>query len=504
MIYTFKDIKSDINETADVCIIGSGAGGAVAAKEIAEKGLKVILLEEGGYYTSRDYGNRKPSEITQKLYRDAGSIMTLGLPIIMIPLGRCVGGTTVINSGTCFRTPDSVIKRWQVDAGFKHISPDTLRPYFEKVEKFINVSETPEHIIGGSAKIVREGANKLGYKSGPILRNMRNCEGCGVCAFGCPTDAKQAMHITYIPEASKNGALIYANCRAEKLIVQDGKITSVEGVFLDENDQPFSKITINCKATVVSCGAIHTPALLMKNRMLKTKHLGKHLHIHPATRVVALFDHVVEGWKGVPQSYKIHEFADEGIMLEGFFVPPGVGAGTLPFVGQKHKDIMFRYKHLAGFGVMISDTSEGKITIDRNGNPVITYWLNNYDKKRLLKGIYTIAEIFLSAGSKEIYTGLREVPIIKSRKDLNALLDNRIPASHLELMAFHPMGTARMGQDITTSVVNEFLETHEIKNLFIVDASIFPSSLGVNPQLSIMAFSAYFADHLVKNWAVYK
>lgn len=496
MIYTNKDITADITESADVCIIGSGAGGAVVAKELAEKGLDVVALEEGGYYTSKDF-SKKPSEITKLLYREAGTTMAIGMPAIMIPLGRCVGGTTVINSGTCFRTPPAVLRHWEREFGLTQITPERLNPYFEKVEKIINVTETPENLLGGSGALVKKGAEKLGYKSGPISRNVKNCEGCGVCAFGCPTDAKQAMHVTYIPLASRSGARIYANCRAERLILSNGTALGVEGTFLDDTEKPFKKIKVNSRITVVSCGAIQTPAFLKRTRVLrKSNHLGKHLHIHPATRVVAMFDEVVEGWKGVPQSYRIDEFYNQGIMLEGFFVPPGICAGTLPFIGMRHKEIMSRFKNIASFGVMISDTSEGKVGVDHRGNPSVSYWINREDTKKILKGIATIADIFLTAGAKEVYTGLVDVPLIKTQKDINKLYRNRIPPSHLELMAFHPMDTARIGSNISNSVVNEFCETHEIQNLFIVDASIFPSSLGVNPQLSIMAFATYAADYI--------
>ncbi len=500
MIYTNRDISTDIVEDADVCIIGSGAGGAVVAKELAEQGLRVVLLEEGGYYTSRDFV-KKPSEITKLLYREAGSTIAVGIPAIMIPLGRCVGGTTVINSGTCFRTPPSVLRHWVREFGFSQLSPEKLNPYFEKVEKIINVTETPENLLGGSGRLIKRGAEKLGYKSGPISRNVKNCEGCGVCAFGCPTDAKQAMHVSYIPLASQYGAKIYSNCRAERLIFSDGLLSGVEGAFLNNEDKPFKRIRVNSKVTVISAGAILTPVFLKRNKILKrSKHLGKHLHIHPATRVVAMFDEVVEGWKGVPQSFGIEEFFNQGIMLEGFFVPPGVGASTLPFVGMRHKEIMARFKHIACFGVMISDTTEGKVTIDYRGNPFVSYWINRDDTRKILKGIATIAEVFLSAGAREVYTGLVDVPIVKTERDINVLYRSKIQPSHLELMAFHPMGTARMGNDISDSVVNEYCETHEIKNLYIIDASIFPSSLGVNPQLSIMAFATYAAEHIAKRF----
>lgn len=500
MIYTNKDIQSDIYEKADICVIGSGAGGAVVAKELSEKGLSVVVLEEGGYYTSKDF-NKKPTEITRTIYRDAGTTIAFGMPAITIPLGRCLGGTTVINSGTCFRVPPAVLRHWQREFGLTQFKPEFMAPYFDRVEKIINVTPVPEELIGGSGRVIKRGAEKLGYRSGPLLRNVRNCEGCGTCAFGCPTDAKQAMHVSYIPIASQSGAKFYANCRAEKLIITNGSAKGVEGVFLDDNDRPFYKIKVDSRITVLACGAILTPVLLKKNRIIKNKHLGKHLHIHPATRVVAIFDEIIEGWKGVPQSYKIDEFYNMGIMLEGFFVPPGIAAGTLPFVGLKHKEIMARYKNVATFGVMISDTTEGRVSIDPYGMPLITYFLNMEDTKKLLKGIATIAEIFLYAGAREVYTGLVDVPIVKTDKDINKFFKKDIKPSHLELMAFHPMGTARMGSDSSISVVNEYGETYEIKNLYIADASIFPSSLGVNPQVSIMAFATYIAENIAKNFS---
>jgi len=381
MIYTRNEITDDIYEKADACIIGSGAGGAVMAKELSEAGLEVVLLEEGGYFKNSDFTG-DPVEMTKLLYRSSGSVMSIGIPPIMIPLGRCIGGTTVINSGTCFRTPDGVLKHWQREFGLESITNEELTPFFERVENIVNAIPTTEELLGGSGLRVKKGAEALGYRGSPLLRNVRDCRGCGICVFGCPTNAKQAMHVTYIPAASKNGARIYANCRAERLISENGRAAGIEGSFLDADEKAFRKITVKSKITILSCGAIFTPAFLLKNRIgRKNNHLGRHLHLHPATRVMAMFDEPIMGWKGVPQSFYIDEFERLGIMLEGFFVPPSIAAVTLPFAGMRHKEIMSRYSRIAGFGVMVSDTTEGRVRMDRKGNPLITYWLKT--QKRL-------------------------------------------------------------------------------------------------------------------------
>jgi choline dehydrogenase-like flavoprotein len=507
MLYTPEDIPNKLEDSADVCVIGSGAGGAVFAKEIAEGGRSVILLEEGGSYTSKDF-NRNPVDMFPKLYRDMGMTTAYGLPghpPIIVPMGKCLGGTTVINSGTCFKTPDSVLVKWAEEFGIKKCLPEDMAPFFERVEKIINVTPVTDDIMGKNGIKFREGVKKLGYSGGPIKRNMKDCKGCGTCVFGCPHDSKQAMHLTYIPSASEKGARIYTHCRVEKIKVEGSRVTGVSGTILEPGtDKPLGQFNINAKVVAVACGAMLTPVLLLRNNLANSSgEVGKNFRLHPGIRVIAVYDEVINGWLGVPQNYYVDEFFNEGIMLEGVFVPPEVGAMGMPFLGEKHKELLANYKYIGAFGAMASDTSKGRIFARGNGRPFILYNLNKEDARKLGKAVAITSKIFFAAGAKIVFPSIYGYLTLNSIDDCKKIEDANIKPSQLECMAFHPMGTCRMGSDPKKSVVDSYGESHDIKNLFIVDASIFPSSLGVNPQESIMAFSTRSAFHVLENGEQY-
>ncbi len=192
--------KPDFTDDADVVVIGTGAGGAAIAAELAEGGRSVILLEEGDHYTSVDFGLDPPTMI-KKLYRNAGTAVIRGTPNIIFSEGRCVGGSTVINGGMSWRTPEKVLKRWQWELGLTDMTPQRLDPYFAKVEERISVGPQDPESVGRDAELMIKGADKLGYKWIPAMRNQKHCAGSNNCAFGCPTDAKQSTLLTYIPRA---------------------------------------------------------------------------------------------------------------------------------------------------------------------------------------------------------------------------------------------------------------------------------------------------------------
>ncbi len=506
MIKECKDIKGHVNVHADVCIVGTGAGGAVVAKELAGKGLKVVALEEGSFFTGKNF-NQDPCDMIGMMYRDAGTTMAFGLPPVSITMGRTVGGSTTVNSATCFRLPRDVVEEWAADYGCEGIDYDVLSGYFDKVEKEINVMELTEDILGNAYQIVKRGAKALGYEAKPLKHNVRDCKGAGSCQWGCIKGAKQSMDISYIPEAVAAGADIYANCRATKVNVENGSVTGVEGLIIDPvTKRRRYRVKVKTDVVCLAMGALITPAFLLKNRLANTSGLvGKGLTIHPCGRVVAEMDEEVNGHYGVSQGGYIDAFKDEGIMLEGISVPPGVMAMALPGVGEEHKYLMKHYKNLAAFGVMICDSTRGSVKPGIFGQAFRAYYsMNQEDAKRLHKGLCITAEMFLAAGAKRVFTCCNTMPVINSRDELHRFRNLRIKPWHFEVMAFHPLGTCRMGNDPGKSVIDTNLESHDIKGLFIPDGSPFPTSLGVNPQVTIMAFAARCADYISSNINKYK
>jgi choline dehydrogenase-like flavoprotein len=483
-------IRGDRTVKVDVCVIGTGAGGAPVAKELAEGGMGVAMLEEGPHFTTSDF-NARPRDMLVELYRDAGQTATLGNTPILLPLGRSIGGTTLINSGTSFRTPEPVLEMWRERFGLESMSAAALDPIFRRVERIQNVVQVPPEYAGRNAHIVKRGAEALGWSGDFVYRNVRGCVGSGICTFGCPTSAKQHVGLTYVPQAWEAGATTYTGCRATRLDVQNGRIRAVEA-----RTSAGGRLRVECDVAVVAAGAIATPLFLARQGLGgESGELGRNLSIHPASGVRALMDEEVDMAKGVPQSYFIDEFADEGIMLEGAAGPPDYAAMSFPFSGERHRDLMLQYLHISQFGIMVSDTSRGHVR-ERAGRVEIHYDLNAEDTATFKRGIGLLCELYFAAGARVVYAPVDRVAELRDG-DLRPLHDLDMRPSNLTLLAFHPMGTARADARPGSGVVDENLAVRGVEGVYVADASVVPSSLGVNPQITIMTLATRLAFHLL-------
>lgn len=476
----------------DVVVVGTGAGGAVAARELAEAGLAVIMLEEGDYADRTTFAGR-PFENQRKLYRAGGATFSVGNVFIPIPLGRTVGGTTAVNSGTCFRTPDKVLHRWGQELGLTDLSPEKMAPYFERVERVLGVAPTAKEHLGGCAHVVMRGADKLGYRHRPLQRNAPDCDGQGVCCFGCPTDAKRSTNVSYVPMALRAGAELYTGARVERLLFEGGRATGVAAIA--SNGAP---LTVRARAVVVACGTLITPILLMRNGVAKgSRHLGGNLSIHPAVACLAEMEERVESWKGVPQGYSIDEFADEGIMMEGVATPLEYTIAALTQIGPRLMELAEGFDRVASFGMMVSDTSRGRVRL-LGDRAVVTYNLNHEDVGRLQRGVDQLSRIFFAAGARTVITPFHGHDELRTPADLARLQKAKIRASDISLSAHHPLGTARMGRTAESSVVDQDHQVHGVPGLYVIDGSTVPTALGVNPQVTIMAMATRAAERMAQ------
>jgi len=343
---------------------------------------------------------------------------------------------------------------------------------------------------------------KMGLKGAPLRRNVKSCEGSGLCCFGCPTDAKQSVQLNYIPDALKHGAKLYANCKVEKLMKKGGRVEEVYARFIHPTTHEKGPVLkVKAKVFVVAAGTIQTPVLLKGSGIGKRSgQLGRNLTLHPTGKALGLFDEEIRGWEGVPQSYSCADFADQGIMFEGAFTPPSVAAPIFLLQGEAHKRVMENFSHVASFGFLVTDESRGKVVRKPNGEALIFYSLGKADLKKCIDGIVLLCRMFFEAGAKEVYLPIHTLPQISSAEEISEIYALNIQPKDLDILAFHPLGTCRMGTNPKTSVIDSNCRVHEMENLFICDGSIFPSSLGVNPQMTIMAFSHRTAEHILKSF----
>jgi choline dehydrogenase-like flavoprotein len=476
--------------TAEVCVIGSGAGGAVVAERLAAAGRDVVCVEEGAAFGPQDF--RGPIvERVARMYRDGGATVAVGRPVIPVPLGCTLGGTTTINSGTFLRPPDEVVARWRDREGLGSLSPESVRPYLDDIERRLGVRPVPEHLLGGNIRVFRRGLERLGLNGRPLPRNATaDCRGSGVCCFGCPTNAKQAMALSYIPQAVRHGEHFLTRTRAERLITRGGRVAGVRA------RTEAGPVEVRARAVVLAAGAIHLPAFLRAHGA-GGHAAGEGLSLHPATRVAALFDEEVRGWEGVPQSYVVEALAGDGIMLEAIHGPPALIGMALPLSGRAMHSALEEYARIAAFGAMVCDVSRGRVR-PRFGRPWITYDLVEEDARRFRAAAALLARIFLAAGARVVWLPVHGAPEVRSERELLAFERAAVRPEDWELAAFHPLGTCRMGRDPAVAVVDDYGRVHGVPGLWITDGSVVPSPPGVNPQATIMALAARTADAMLE------
>lgn len=482
-------LTRDRVEHAEVCVIGTGAGGAVVAKELAEGGLSVAILEEGEWI-GPDQFTARPRDMIETLYRDAGQTVTVGRPPMVIPIGRAVGGTTVGNSGTCFRAPEGALRMWEEGFGLAGWGSDGLDPHFRRVERHLNVSQVPAGLAGGNAAAVRRGAEALGWAGGYLFRNARGCVGSGVCGFGCPSGAKQHVGVSYVPAALAAGATLHTGVRARRIVPLGHGGFDVVG----EAASGF-RVTVRARRVIVACGTLLTPGLLRASGV-RSPALGRHLTVHPATAVRALMPDEVDMWSGVPQSYYVDEFLADGLVFETQCGPPDYLSPLLPGIGAPHRALMAEYRRYSQCAVVVAETSRGRVLRGAGRRPVIRYDLNDFDVEQFYFGLELLCRLYWAAGAQEIHLPVAGLPALRSG-DSGPLVRAARQASSLELFAFHPLGTARAGRDERDSVVDGGLQVHRHPGLHVADGSVLPSPTLANPQVTIMAVASKLAFELL-------
>jgi choline dehydrogenase-like flavoprotein len=490
-VHTRHDVHGDTVLDADVVVVGSGAGGATISAELAEAGFDVVILEEGPYYQTRDF-TADTSAMVRQLYRDGGATVALGTPPVMYQEGRAVGGSTVINGGMSWRTPDKVLARWEREAGLAGITRD-LEPCFERVERRIHVAPMDGDAIGTDNRLLKKGADALGWSVIGNLRNQSHCTGSNRCAFGCPTGAKQSALVSYVPRALAYGARLYADVRVDRVMRHGKRATGVSGRVSGSGH----RVTVRARLVVLACGAIHTPALLARSGFRSPSgRIGHNLSMHPNVKVVAIFDESVANWRGAHQAFQVREFQEQGLVFAAIGMPPSILAMSFPHRGAALGRLMDQYDHMLLAGMLCEDTTTGRVrTID--GRPQAFYQLAPADAANLQRGVSLLSELLFAAGARRILLPFHGAADLQSPDDARRLLDRPIEPRGWEVVTVHMMGTAAMGQDRSRAVTDGFGLVHDADRLMVADASLFPTPIGVNPMETIMALATRNAGHVI-------
>ncbi|HEX4465272.1 MAG TPA: GMC family oxidoreductase [Solirubrobacterales bacterium] len=477
--------------SCDAVVIGSGAGGAFAARALARAGLDTVIVEEGERWTVERIRSSHPLDRFAGIYRDGGTTMALGNPPIALPLGRAVGGTTVINSGTCFRPPAAVATSWHKEHGFALADLELLGPRIADVEATIGVAPAPMEVLGRNGELALEGAAALDWQSAPLRRNAPGCRGACQCAIGCPNNAKGGVHLNALPQACEAGARIVTGIQVQQVLSEAGRAS---GVLARRADG--SEVRISAPLVIVAAGAIPTPPLLRRSGLGRHPRLGRNLSIHPATGITAGFEQAVVPWSGVMQSVGIEELHEsEGVLIEATGSPPGMGAISAPGYGTHLLGRLDRAADRAMIGAMIADEPSGRVFGSRA--PIVSYRLAKTDERRLAVAIEAMARVMLAAGANDVELG-GGAPPVRSETELEAAMQH-LDVRRLRLAGFHPSGTAAAGSDPTRHPVDPEGRLRGIEGVWVADGSILPSCPGVNPQISIMAMAAGVGEAAAKD-----
>lgn len=486
----------DLSIDCDAVVIGSGAGGAVVATHLAEAGRSVVVLEEGPYLPAHQHGQLRPSESLRRVWRDAGATFAIGVggtPEINITTGRGVGGSSALTGGVCFRTHDHVLEEWS-EQGMPELAPKEMDRFYSIVERDVHVETVPPEMRSKSTRLFIQGGEKLGIPFHSMRRNTNGCNGCGRCNFGCPHMAKMSVDIAYLPRAVRAGARIVSECLVDRIEMSRDRAIGVRGR-LESGAFAF----VRAKDVVVSAGAMHSPLVLGRSGIgRRSGALGKHLTLHPSFRVIGRFEESVRGWEGALQSAYSDHWEKEGMILNSVFVPNGVLVATMPGFGKNHARWRDKVTNLAIFGGMLHDDGGGRVWRNPFGRePVLTYRMSKRDKSRVPILLRRMVEIFFAAGAKDVF-----VPVLGSEPiqadGVESFPWDRLPFKKLECSSQHPLGSCHMGASASDSVVDPDGRTWDVPNVWVADGSLLPTSLGVNPQLTIMAMATRVAFKMLE------
>jgi choline dehydrogenase-like flavoprotein len=505
--------NADQQFVVDIVIVGSGAGGGIAAEQMAQAGFKVLLLEEGAYYTRDDFVMQERWAYPN-LYQEGAARKTRDQAIGILQ-GRTVGGSTTVNWTTSIRTPQPTLDYWHSEFGLTFNGNCSLTPYFEKAEQRLNIQRWEVPPNANNAKL-QQGCEALGWQYTVIKRNVNGCANLGYCGLGCPINAKQSMLVSTIPAALALGATLISRISVRKLIWSGAKVTAVEAVPVDAFFQPRSDIKIGIKAKhyIISAGAIGSPALLLRSTVPDPSgRLGKHTYLHPTVISGALFEQDINGHSGAPQSIYSDQFvwpqqhAVAGYKLEVPPLHPVLMATKLIGTGEQHAALMAQFNKLQvcialqrdGFH---PDSQGGTVLLDDDEQPVLDYPFTDYIWQGMRAALLSMAELQFAAGAKQVLPIHHDATLYNSWPEAKAAIE-KLPMEKLRqtVVSAHVMGGCNMSSDAENGVVDKDGRHHQLKNLSVFDGSILPTSLGANPQLTIYALIWRNCEQLIEQWS---
>jgi len=507
MIVQGHEITSNRSLRTHTVVIGSGSGGGVAAFHLAEAGVDTIVIEEGGYHVASEF-NQREEDMYPMLYR-AGGQQTSSDGLINVMQGSCYGGGTVINTSDCVPIPPEVLAHWRQLVGTTDWTEKNLEDSYRRVNGFLNVKRNNKGLINRNNGMLADAADKLGWKSHVMDSNRKGCVGSGYCVVGCAYDARLGTNLTYLPWAVEKGASVYTDVRCDRIERSSGPKYRVHCTVVERGTRAARvPLTVDCNRVVLAASSIHTPAILFRSGLnTELPQLGRNLTLQPQLGVLSFFadgEDIIH-WRGAPQSVAVDEFDETtealglgGFRMEGWGGVVGIPTALLPGFGRNHKRFAARMRNMSVTALLVPDRPSGEVSFqwadDGRVMPKIDYVLTNEWKQRLLRGMKKAGELLFAAGAREVVFANQAFPALQGPDELAKVEQFPIQPGIASFVSAHNQGTCRMGASKDNSVVDQNLRLHTGDNIYVMDASVMPTSASTHVMIPIMV-AADFAVH---------
>lgn len=510
MIIQGTDHQGDVRDRADVVVVGTGAGGATLAVYLAERGWDVVMLEKGGFFRAEDFTQREEDAMAD--FNGRRGLDTTVDNAIFLNYAEAVGGTTVHYWGDSFRTPEDRLARWREEQGLDWMTSDELGPHWDAIERELGIHIAGENLFNDNNKLVREGCEALGVHGEAAPTARVDCIACGWTQFGCAYNRKTSQLITTIPRVSKAGGRIYSDARAERVLTENGRAVGVEGSLLDrETGQGRGRLRVDADAVVVAAGALGTADLLLRN--LDDPTVGRRFFINPHYWVFADFGREIENVTGIPCAYVVHEwrrvrtrdggigprdvapedYAGGGYIMLTSHQSPGITAAMLPEAGAAHRERMTKFRQLGSVMSVIDEAHPGRVFLD-GGVRKTEYRVRGVDALKAVDYLKNASRVFLAAGAEEVWVPDIYGTVVRSEKDIEEKITLRSVHPNAQFCAgSHLMGTAPLGTDPEDSFAGPTGEAHRVDGLYVADGAAIPTTISVDPSLTIMGVARRIA-----------
>lgn len=508
MIFDATTLPKPLKLKTELCIVGSGAGGSMVAMVAAQAGMKVLVLEAGSFITP-DKMNQREEKMIPQLFWDSGSRTTKDRKV-KIYQGKGIGGSTLHNINLCKRIPEPILRKWIETNNLKYLGLNRWSDLYQRVEELLEVSIIGDGMVNKHNQLLKNGCEKLGWEGGMLKHNRTGCMQSGFCELGCVFDAKNNACKIVVPKAVQSGSEFITHCQVSRIIHKNGKTIGLEGFVIDPiTSKPINKIEVEADQICLSASATATAAIILRSNIpFPEDSVGKTLHIHPGIAIAGDFEEDIFAWKGIPQSYECTEFLNleneltnsqkaSRIWIITAFAHPMGTATSIPGHGNTHYEFMKRYPNLAVFSAMLHDESNGEICATGDLDFSIDYKLNKKDGSELRDGMIACAKLMFAAGAKKILIPSNPIIEIKNENDLLKYIDFDFEKLNLDITAVHPMSSVPMGDDAHRFAVGSNGKYLHLDGLWIADGSLFPTSIGVPPQLSIYSMGLHVGEHII-------